>query len=388
MRITIVFLLAAVLGTACGAGLAAWRFFSHPIMPPLARVDELPSGNEPESIPKVRPKVEVVEEDYFFGSMANHTVATHEFEFRNVGTAPLKLTKGQTTCKCTLSDIGDGVIPAGSSGTVKLEWSGQDIVGPYAQTATITTNDPERPAVHLRIHGEMTAKVRLFPEELVYSSITAGQSATASARMYSYMSKPLVITGAEVDMPESFDVAYSPLPAEEVSKEKYAKCGYLITVTAKPGLPLGPFRGTIRLKTDASDLPEVTMPVKGTVVSEITVLGSDWVDTAAVLRLGTLTAEQSIRKTLFIKVGGSRPEEVEFEVAEVSPSFLQVRLGERTSPSGGHAAITPIEIEIPAGSPPCNHLGPKRDSMGKIRLKTTHPTAKELDIYVQFLVRL
>ncbi|MDD4267668.1 MAG: DUF1573 domain-containing protein [Pirellulaceae bacterium] len=387
MRLTLVFLLAAILGTASGAGLAAWRFFAHPIMPPLARVDELPAGDESASVPKAHPEVEVVEEDYFFGSMANHMVASHEFEFRNVGTAPLKLTKGQTTCKCTLSDIGDGVIPAGASGVVKLEWSGQDIVGPYAQTATIITNDPHRPAVHLRIHGEMTAKVRLFPEELVYSSITAGQSAIASARLYSYMPKPLEITGAEVEPPDHFQIAYSPLPPDEVSQEKYAKCGYLVTVTAKPGLPLGPFRGTIRLKADASDLPEVTMPVKGTVVSEITVVGTDWIDTAAVLRLGTLTAEQSIRKTLFIKVGGSRPEEVEFEVAEVSPDLIQVRLGERTSPSGGHAAITPIEIEIPVGSPPCNHLGPKRDSMGKIRLKTTHPTAKDLDIYVQFLVR-
>ncbi|MDD4786002.1 MAG: DUF1573 domain-containing protein, partial [Pirellulales bacterium] len=242
MRLTLVFLLAAILGTASGAGLAAWRFFAHPIMPPLARVDELPAGDESASVPKAHPEVEVVEEDYFFGSMANHMVASHEFEFRNVGTAPLKLTKGQTTCKCTLSDIGDGVIPAGASGVVKLEWSGQDIVGPYAQTATIITNDPHRPAVHLRIHGEMTAKVRLFPEELVYSSITAGQSAIASARLYSYMPKPLEITGAEVEPPDHFQIAYSPLPPDEVSQEKYAKCGYLVTVTAKPGLPLGPFR--------------------------------------------------------------------------------------------------------------------------------------------------
>ncbi len=66
------------------------------------------------------------------------------------------------------SSIGDGVIPAGIVGDCgELEWA-VDIIG--RQAATITTNDPERPAVPA-VHGEMTASAVVLPEELVYSSL-------------------------------------------------------------------------------------------------------------------------------------------------------------------------------------------------------------------------
>ena len=61
------------------------------------------------------------------------------------------------------------------------------------------------------------------------------------------------------------------LPLLRRKCKENTQCGYLITVTAKPGF--SPFRDNC-LKTDASDLPEVTMPVKG-LLHEIIVFGSD-----------------------------------------------------------------------------------------------------------------
>jgi hypothetical protein len=150
-------------------------------------------------------------------------------------------------------------------------------------------------------------------------------------------------------------------------------------------LPPGPFKRKIRVMTSVEGLEELVIPVQGTVTSEISVLGPGWSSATGVLRVGRLGKSKTVRK-LFIKVGGLHADDVQFELAEVQPEFVIVRFGDKTSPPDSRVAVIPIEIEIPQGSPPCNYFGPKKDKLGRIRLKTTHPTVKELDIYLQFLI--
>lgn len=381
MRITIILLLAIVAGLALGSGLAAWSFYRFPDQ------DSIELGLvalETDSSEK-HPSVEVDEEEYDFGTMDGHASGSHEFIFRNVGEAPLELEAGSTTCKCTLSDVADGVIPPGGSGKVDLEWNGKGNLGPFTQTANIITNDPKNPTIKLRIHGHMKAKARIVPETLVLSSVSAGQPAHASLRLFGYEDKPLEIAGYETDDPEDVEVSFSPMSRDEVDEEEYATCGQRIDVTIKPGLPPGPFKRRIRVKTNVEGMEEIVIPVAGTVSSEMSILGRGWSPEAGVLRLGTVGKAKTVRK-LLVKVGGLHPDEIRFEVAEVQPEFVIVRLGERTSPPGSRVAVVPIEIEIPEGSPPCNYLGPDLEKLGRIRLTTNHPTVQELDIYLRFLI--
>lgn len=382
MRITIILLVTAIAGIAVGTGVAAWSFYRFPEQANLELGLVEPEKNLTEGFPSV----EVDEKEYDFGAMDSHLTGKHAFVFRNVGKAPLKLVAGPTTCKCTLSDIGDGSIPPGGAGEVTLEWHGRDFVGPFSQTATIKTNDPRNLTVELKVRGEMIAKARLVPDSLLFNSATAGQAAHGSVKLLGYGDKPWEITRSEVDEPEGVEVSYSPLPSDEVEQEAYAKFGYRIEVTIKPGLPLGPFNRRIRLLTNVDDPKELSLPVQGTISSEIAILGPGWNADQGMLRLGTLEGAKTVRR-LLVKVGGLQPDEVQFEVAEVHPEFVIVRLGERSSPPGSRVAVTPLEIEIPEGSPPCNFLGPKLEKLGRIRLKTTHATVKDLEIHLQFLIR-
>ena len=380
MRITIILLLvAAIAGAAFGSGFAAWSFFELPEQPSLERGILAPSIDSA----KEYPSVEVDETEYDFGSMDSQATGTHKFLFRNVGNAPLELKKGSTTCKCTLSDIGDAVVQPGESGAVTLEWNGKTAIGPYVQSANILTNDPQNPRIELRIRGEMTAKARVVPETLVFSTVSAGAMAEGDVRIFGYLDTPLEITGYEIDDPANIEVSFSPLSDDEVEGEKYAVSGQRVDVTIKPGLPPGPFQRRIRVKTSLEGVEELVVPVEGTITSEISIYGQGWSSARGVLRLGALGKEKTVRQ-LLVRVGGFHPEEVEFEVAEIEPEFVNVRVGERTSPPGSRVAVTPIEIEIPEGSPPGNYLGPKK--VGHIRVKTTHATVTELDIKLEFLI--
>ncbi len=382
MRITIIVLLLAVVGgVALGSGLAARSFYRFPDQESI----ELGLVAPERDLAEKHSSVEIEEAEYDFGAMDSHAVGNHDFVFRNLGNAPLELEAGATTCKCTLSDVADGVIPPGGAGKVSREWNGKGNLGPFTQTATIITNDPENITVSLQIHGHMLAKVRMMPDTLVFSSVPAGEPAHGSVQLFGYEDKPLEITGYEMDDPQDVEVSFSPLTSDEVDGEEYATCGQRIDVTLKPGLPPGRFKRRIRVNTNVEGMEEIVIPVAGKVSSEISISGPGWIDSAGVLRLGTVGDAKTVRK-LWVKVGGLHTDEIRFEVAEVQPEFVIVRLGERTTPPGSRVAVIPIEIEIPEGSPPCNYLGPMLEKLGRIRLTTNHPTVKELDIYLRFLI--
>jgi len=45
-----------------------------------------------------------------------------------------------------------------------------------------------------------------------------------------------------------------------------------------------------------------------------------------------------------------------------------------------------LKIEVPKGVPPMIHLGNKQGELGKIVVGTTHPDAKQVQVFVQFSV--
>ena len=114
--------------------------------------------------------------DYDFGTLDMAAKGSHDFLFRNAGDAPLKLVSGGTSCRCTLSKLGQEEIPPGGSTKVTLTWKPIDKTGPYQQTAKILTNDPARPRVTLTISGRITVAVQLSPSELVFSGATSGEN--------------------------------------------------------------------------------------------------------------------------------------------------------------------------------------------------------------------
>ena len=69
------------------------------------------------------PRAVIRERIHQFGTLDPLTTGTHRFVIRNEGDAPLELSGGQTTCKCTLSEIQRRTVPPGESTEVKLTWN-------------------------------------------------------------------------------------------------------------------------------------------------------------------------------------------------------------------------------------------------------------------------
>lgn len=381
--------LVILLGVALGVGIAISRQRAAPWDP---RLDE--GVKKPDAIVKPAPtsdkasKVVVDNANFDFGSVdIAASGGSHEFTFTNQGSGPLTLTEGGTSCRCTMSKLEHSEIPPGGNTKVTVTWKPIDKPGPYQQTAKILTNDPASPQIVLTVAGVVTAAMRLSPSELVFSRLTAGEPSTAETRLYSYLDPAIKVTGTEWSNPASaafYEVSHKPLSPEQLKEEKDAKSGAVIKVTVKPGLPQGPIHEKLTVKTTSGS--PLTLVVEGNVGSEIALVGAGWNPDTGILSIGEVPGGSGATRQLLLVVRGPQRRTVKFETQKVSPDNLKVSLGKPGEINNGAVVQIPLRIEVPAGSPPANHLGSEQGKLGEILLKTSHPQVPTLRILVRFAV--
>jgi hypothetical protein len=256
----------------------------------------------------------------------------------------------------------------------------------FRQTATILTNDVDRPRIELAITGAVRLAYRVVPSSVVLEQVSANESTTAQVRVLSSVSDSLAITGFEL-MEESnaeyFDVTVTKLPRDELD-DPHATSGCLVSITVKHGMPAGRIEQELQLRTNLAQATVIRVPIEGNVNNDISVSGKGWYDEKRLLRLGVIDAREGVKTKLMIFLRGPHRLETKLEVGAVVPDTLKVTLDERMDTFS--AAIVPLVIEVPAGSAPVNHLGKKLGQFGKITVETTHPQIKEVPIYVEFAV--
>lgn len=370
---------AAALGAALGYFLAVRRVHA-------ARWDASAAMDTPIAAGP-RPRVVVPETEHDFGRMDASETGEYSFVVRNRGDAPLTLEGGDTTCRCTVSEIAHPRVPPGGETTVTLAWRFDDRLGPFEQRAYIDTNDSDQPRVALTVRGEITRALRADPDALALGSLLPDQPKTAEVHLLAYGDEPLeVVEAAPSDTAAArfFAVEVQPLPPQFLQEDGTATSGAMLALTVKPGLPPGGFRQTIRVRTNLPAAPELEIPVYGTVTSDLSVVGKGWNEGRGVLWLGHVSPGSSHSTWLLAR--GTHREAVQFRVVGVEPQWLKVELGESRAINRGAVIQTPLEIRIPADAPTGSHLGTDTGPFGEILLETGHPQTPQLKILVSFAV--
>ncbi len=388
MRNLFVFILVAVAGIAVGAATGSLRVAWHP----WGGLESFFGGETKPFIAPGQPlpKLVVDQHEYDFGTMDIEEKGSHEFLVHNAGNALLSISKGRTSCHCTVSEIEQTEIPPGHSSKITINWKARYSSGPYRETASFSTNDPYQGQFTLTISGRFIAKFRAVPAEMIFNQILAGEPAVRQARLLCYQDQGWELREHQWEVAETaayFQVAFEPLTAEQLREEPGARSGYLLKVTVKPGLPYGAFQQKIQIRTSLEFRPEIAIPIYGTVVSEITVAGPGWDAERGLLSLGIINSQQGIRHRLLLLVRGAYRKEVKFKPIESPTLPIKVSLGESTEIQNGLVMQTPLIIEIPKGSRSMNHLGPESSDWGEIEIETTHPEVPQVRIFVRFAVQ-
>ena len=341
---------------------------------------------------KLGPRAVVADGPTFdFGSGQRYSRMRHTFVIRNQGDEALKLTQGSTSCKCTLSELKKGEIPPGGSADVTLEWTVSTDGHQFRQTAEIYTNDPVHSSLMLVIQGSVSDLVRLEPRELVLSDVSASEGATVGFALYGFDVENLAIVEHEFENQETAEFFHLEISRHEASGIDLQPAPSVVlrgTLTVKPGLPLGPINQTIHLRTNIEQVPELVLPITGSVVGDISIVGAGlYSQQRNLLMLGQVDAEKGFETTLRVLVKGPYRHDVRLKIKEVDPpDVLAATLGEATPINDGAVYMYPLKISIPPGCRPIVRMGSDRGEYGRIVIETTHPDTKLVPLRVRFAV--
>jgi hypothetical protein len=395
MKTTFALIIAVLVGVAVGFAVGKMRHASSPAEAP-PKVEAEAQKEKSASDGGAKPRVEVDQLDYDFGTLDMEGKGQREFTVTNRGNAILELTRGATSCRCTISELERTELPPGESTKIVLRWRPDDNPGPYEQSASFLTNDPERPSFSIVIRGKITTTLRVQPPTLTFSRISGRETSKGTFAVLNYFDRPLTLSDAhfeEGSIQSFFDSSIAPLSEGDIKRYPEAKNGYLVTVFVKPGLPQGPFKQTITLSTDNPDRKALTIPIEGSVGTEISVVGPDWDSEHDVLQLGVVKSDQGAEQKLLLVVRGPYRKETKFKIKDNVPAPLTATLGEPVEIGDGQVLQTPLTIRIPQGSLQVDFLGDVRGndqgSAAKnavIELATTHPDTPTLRLQVRCAV--
>lgn len=388
MKARYVIIVSGLAGAALGVGIT-WADFGN--APPLETAS---AAEAPITADDQRHQPELVLNQTFhdFGPIQRDTTVSHAFRFTNVGTGALTLKAGSTTCTaCTIAELSKTRVAPGQTAEVVVQYTASAHKPNFKQIATVLTNDPRRPRVELNISGTVTSEFRLLPPQIVMSNVSASQPTTESLRILCFLSDQVRVvehafTGSE--SPSLFEATFEPLGPDELAEEE-AKSGVRMLVTVKPGLPLGPFRQTIRLTvaTGSDDKrTEMVVAIKGAVVSDLSLVGPGWHKASGILTIGNVASDQGAKRSLRLLVHGETRRDVEIEPVKLDPPWLRVTLGKPAELNESVMQI-PLTIEIPPGRPPAIFLGTDQGKLGEIVLGVkNHPDAKQIRMRVKFVI--
>jgi hypothetical protein len=328
---------------------------------------------------------------YNFGEMDRHAEGEHEFVFKNEGTTPIGLRKGQTTCKCTMSEMKDGELLPGQSLPIKLTWTAKTGENDFSQSAEIiTTNYPAQPIIRLHVYGKIIDALRTDRGNLTLGSISTSENVVGRFKVFAYRGdEPLEIVKHEftaADRAEFFSAEFRPLTADEVAAESGARSGVEATIHVKSGLPLGAIGQALRLTTNLPNTVPMNVAIEGRVVGDIMIVGAGAISDQNMIRLGDVTAATGKKGDYYLLVKGPHRKETTLKVTAVEPAAgMQAVLGEALT-DNPQVTRYPLTITIPVGAKPVSLQGLKPGEAGVIRIATTHPQIPEFVIIVRYSV--
>ncbi len=318
-----------------------------------------------------------------FGTLDPLTVHEHVFVIRNAGDAPLELTEGPTTCKCTLARLGQNTVPPGGKATVMLQWNtGRDTE--YSHHATIYTNDPLQPALRLTVKGNVQVRFRCEPAQLVFSRVNPGETPSASTILYSQMWDELELDPILPTLP-GMNVTISDVEPSEMDSLR-ARSARRITVQLPADLPEGYFTSSLSLRgrpvggTDVQ-ADECTLGVEGKVIRRLSIYGEE-IDVNGQIEMGRVRQGKGGDVRLLMKL---RDPERNLPVTkiEATPDFVQVRVEPYRMEGDKDVGLYYLHLQVPANAP-LYRLPP--NETGRIRIEFDHPRVKELDLPLDLIV--
>ena len=270
-----------------------------------------------------RPVFAVDNDSFDFGRVDPHSTHSHAFKITNRGGDPLTLKIQQTSCKCTLGELGQGVLLPGESTDVTLTWNTGYKDESYEQTATLVTNDPLNKSVTLKVSGVVRSDM-VVPESVVFTRVAVGEDATANILLYSQRFDSFSVEDVVSKLPD-LEWSVEPVDASDAElADRDSKSAWRIRLSF-PARKSGGFsdqlKVLVRIAGNAEPV-EHTVAASGSTKSAIAFFSPD-IDHNG-LDIGTLVSGKAHQFSLTVRLRNEKSRIL--DVLDVEPKELRASL--------------------------------------------------------------
>ncbi len=238
----------AHLSKTIAMGLAVAFLFASAAIAQTDNTNDPKTGVKPVEVPDNTPVATPVQPSHDFGKIWTGEDLKHTFQIKNTGTAPLKITKVKPACGCTKKGKHPSSIAPGETGEFSFGLNTKKLRGNFTKQITVTTNDPKKPSLQLKLVGEVQHFVEVTPSAATFGRLKADSVSTKTLKVRNN-------TGENLDIKLASDASEGCFKAElaEVVPGKE----YELKVTAQPPYKSGNNRHAIKLLTNHPKQKEI-----------------------------------------------------------------------------------------------------------------------------------
>jgi hypothetical protein len=242
--------------------------------------------------PAGKPKAVAVEPVADVGTIAKGDHVTHDFAFKNEGTAPLEITRVEPACGCTVASF-DKTIAPGKTGVVHVVVDTVTFNGPIAKGVTAYTNDPDNPKIDLTVKMKVEPYIYVKPGYARYIVVQGEpQDGNIAQTLWSSDGTPFDVLSVDSSLP-ALKVSFRETTEKERVPEIKGK-QWRVEMLLSNEAPVGPLANYVTVHTNHPKQKLVSIPVSGFVRPVIAV-------TPPVADLGKIDLKEPFKKSLFVR---------------------------------------------------------------------------------------
>ena len=191
-----------------------------------------------------------------------------EFEFTNSGASELEIVKIQPSCGCTYTELVKRKYAPGESGSIHVKYDPTNKVGPQNKHITVTTNDPKRPEVTLKLTANVEPAVLVEPRVVNFGSVNKDEERKVKIEVTG-RTEDFDATFATVQRTEILDIKkLDDKPVEvEVGGKKMRRIAFELTL--KPGGGVGRLVDLLSIRTTDAREPIINCQVAGQILPDV-----------------------------------------------------------------------------------------------------------------------
>jgi len=199
------------------------------------------------------PKIQFEETDYDFGVAGREQEIKHNFHFKNISKADLKITKIEAPCGCEARVLEKEIFKPSEEGIIEVALKTGKYIGRQQKEVIVSSNDPDTPEVKLQVSGLVERWVAIKPEALNFGQVRKGEYPKRSLKLLQLEKEPLIVEKVYSEK-DYFDIDWIPFQDENMK-------GFEVRVVLKPTIPEGVLNEVFTIYTNVKNRPRIDVPI-------------------------------------------------------------------------------------------------------------------------------